>query len=75
MSEMRRCKLCGKPMRFVKSENGKIIPLDAAAPVYEIKKDLTGQELAFRVGESIMVSHFATCPNAGEFYNSGGKRK
>jgi hypothetical protein len=74
MSEIRRCKLCKKAMRFVKSENGSVIPLDAVAPVYEVRPDLTGVETAYRVGESIMVSHFATCPHASDFSKKGKSR-
>lgn len=72
MSEFKRCKLCNKAMRFVKGENGKTIPLDASAPVYEVRSNLLGEETAYRTGESIMVSHFSTCPHANEF--SGSKK-
>lgn len=64
--EERRCKLCNKPMKFAKTPEGKTIPLDAVAPVYEVRKDLAGNWTAFRTAESVMVSHFATCPRASE---------
>ena len=73
MSEKRKCKGCGKSLMFVPGENGKIVPLDMVAPVYEVTKDLTGNEVAKRVGGSIMVSHFATCSKANDF--SSSKRK
>lgn len=73
MSEQRKCKGCGKPLTFAMGEGGKIIPLDRTAPTYELTRDLLGNEVAKRCGETVMVSHFSTCPKANDF--SGGKAK
>lgn len=73
MAEFRACRACGRQPQFVKGENGKIIPLDRVSPVFEVIKDLAGQEVAKRVGSTIMVTHFATCPAANDF--SGSKKK
>lgn len=62
----RRCKACGCPLRFVKTKDGKVIPLDVRSPVYEVQKDLTGQEIATPAVEAY-VSHFSTCPKSDEF--------
>jgi hypothetical protein len=62
----RSCRACQTPLRFVKTEEGKIIPLDKRAPVYEVVADLTGQVVARRA-YSIYVSHFSTCPKANDF--------
>lgn len=67
IGEMRRCKGCGVPIRFVRGENGKVVPLDVRAPVYEIVSDLTGAEVAKRVaGAKTFVSHWSTCPKWGD---------
>lgn len=64
---MRRCRSCGAPIRWERTEAGKPIPLDVE-PVE------TGN-LAFREDGKVIaaskappglryVTHFATCPNA-----------
>lgn len=60
-------------LRFVSGENGKLIPLDLATPVFEITKDLTGLEVAKRAGGQLHVSHFSTCPQANTFSRSTKK--
>lgn len=60
----RPCKSCGRELTFARSTDGKVIPLDMVAPVYELELDRdTGQMLAIRT-TSAHVSHFATCPDA-----------
>jgi hypothetical protein len=54
-------------LRFVRGENGKLIPLDIVAPVFEVTKDLAGAEVAKRTAANFYVSHFSTCPKADEF--------
>ena len=72
----RRCKGCDRMLTFVSTSEGKIIPLDRTAPVYEIVRDLEGRMVAVRTGDSFGVSHFATCAKANDFSGSkkGGPR-
>jgi hypothetical protein len=60
-------------MIWAKTAEGKTIPLDSRAPVYEVTKDLTGEAIARRA-EGVYVSHFSTCPEANQFSASGKKR-
>ena len=69
---MSKCRICGLEIIFAKDENGKWQVLDAVAPVYITS--ILGQDewgnltyKATRAGNSIMVSHFATCPKSNEF--------
>lgn len=70
----RPCKACRKPLRFMKNEAGKLVPLDLRAPVYEVKRDFSGEPSATLVQEGFYVSHFATCPSANDF-SKGGKSR
>ncbi len=72
---MAKCKGCGAEIIWARSENNKMVPLDAKAPVYV----LTIREDCSQVGEArcqraekgrAFVSHFSTCSKANEF--SGG---
>lgn len=69
------CKGCGKPIMFLRDEIGRFIPLDIRAPVYEIKKDFSGIEVASLVAENFHVNHFSTCTSAKEFTESQQKLK
>ena len=73
------CKGCGAEISWIRTKNGKSIPVDEKpVPYYEgnsakivledgtvVSGDLDGPEEAFR-GFGY-VSHFATCPKAGKF--------
>lgn len=69
-----RCRSCGAAVRWVKTEHGKRMPLDAApaAPdargLFVIRDDtaIAVPALAFP-DEPNYVSHFATCPDADEW--------
>ncbi len=76
------CKGCGAPMVWARNENGRAIPLDAeadpdeypAAPIYSVVDVGHGDVQAVKVERgnedpsgTFLVSHFATCPKAGEF--------
>jgi hypothetical protein len=67
------CKGCGAPMIWAETEDGKAIPLDPSAPVYRVlSHDASGTPKVKLVpledGErEVMVSHFKTCPKAGDF--------
>ncbi len=70
------CKGCGRKIIWAKapSDDGKKIvkiPLDPAAPVYEIADRHPDYDHVR--AKTAMVSHFITCPNASQF--SGGNKK
>lgn len=74
------CKGCGKPILWGLTADGKRIPLDPGAPVYRI--EATGGKEAVvaliprpdrELAGGAAVSHFATCPKAGEF--GSGRRE
>lgn len=61
------CRGCGRAIVWVKNpETNKAVPLDPAPPVYAVAVE--GEELVGRTveRETMMVSHFATCPKANE---------
>jgi hypothetical protein len=64
-----KCRGCGKPMIWAKTETGSTIPLDAKAPVYDVKM-ADEEAVAIRL-EHAHVSHFATCPKAAQFAGKG----
>ena len=72
--ETRPCKGCGKPIVRGVTADGKRIPLDPRAAVYQVL-DYGGRVQATRTGllasaegvSQCMVTHFATCPKASEF--------
>jgi len=70
------CKGCGKPIVFAKLKDGSYVPLDPKPPVYAVG-DLEGigghGVVASRVPDTLMVTHFATCPEANRF--SKGRKK
>lgn len=70
--ETRPCKACGRRLTFVKTPEGKIVPLDTVAPIYEMRAGPDGEAIAVRCDQSFGVSHFATCPQANQF--SKGKK-
>ena len=55
---MKNCKSCGKEIVFLKTKNGKIIPVNADT--------IQGKETVYdhKIGH---VSHFATCKDASKF--------
>ena len=76
------CAGCGKPMLWGETDEGKHIPLDPSAPVYQIvsvsedgKAFIRRLPQRYELGADActMVSHFKTCPKASDF--SRGKRK
>lgn len=66
-----KCKGCNAPIAFVKDRVGKTHPLDVRTPIYEVKRDLAGNEVCEIVTEGFYVSHFKTCPQANRFSASG----
>ena len=81
MIPVARCKGCNRKGVWVQDEDGVKILLDAVAPTYTIalEKDQpsSGPLLATRANPGdpkhgqAFVSHFATCPKAGEFSKGG----
>ena len=64
-----RCRSCGKKLFWGRTPEGKAIPLDAVAPVYEID-EMSGRVVVERT-HTAFVSHFATCPNASTHSRKG----
>jgi hypothetical protein len=57
-----RCRACNAPLVWATSENGRPMPLDAKPE----KRVVVGGDGVGRV-VTTHVSHFVTCPKAGEF--------
>lgn len=53
-------------MKFGRTIEGELIPLDLRSPVFHVDKDMFGTTIATR-SEFHYVSHFSTCPKASEF--------
>jgi len=67
---MSDCRGCGKPIVWIETEEGTRIPLDPRAQVYVLyKKADDPRQLGKRTTQA-MVTHFATCPKAGDFSGS-----
>lgn len=67
--KVEKCKgsRCGKKITWAKLPDGKRVPLDVSAVIYRITGvDVDGVPKCERV-KNVLVSHFSTCPNAGEF--------
>jgi hypothetical protein len=68
------CKGCGKEIVWGVTPDGKRIPLDPKPPIYAVAQDVGGALHLRRMPTGdVMVSHFATCPQANEF--SASKRR
>lgn len=69
-SKKETCSSCSAPMFFAPTEYGKSMPFDAAPVLvdgtYEIGADGVARFVPAteRVGKSLYLPHFATCPNA-----------
>lgn len=83
---MGKCRACGAPIVWVRTQAGKAMPCDAkvrwytAAPNGRLKFVLiTGEVVAGELAEDLKnatgighISHFATCPNADDFRRKRG---
>ncbi len=68
------CKGCGRGILWAQNmANGKMIPLDPGAIVYELTSAPEGDATCARAEPRFKVSHFATCTAANQF--SGKNRK
>ena len=58
-----KCKSCGMPILWARTDNGKVIPLDVEGE----RRFVINHTEHNRVTNAVTyVSHFATCPNASE---------
>lgn len=60
MADFGRCRSCNRKIVWIKTQDGKRIPLDAVAPVWQVYDD---GHPAVRM-TTCYVSHFNTCPDA-----------
>lgn len=70
------CKGCGNPVVWaINPATGKTVPLDPAGIIYKTVEMGDGSIVAVRVDreDGYMVSHFQTCPKAGQFSKGGAK--
>lgn len=71
---MANCRSCHRPIRWVETEKGKLMPIDpepSAAGTILLRPQIDRKTLAIVgvpteafLGEPRYVSHFATCPDA-----------
>ncbi len=67
---MSDCRGCHKEIVWGVTADGKKIPLDPRAPVYQLGRvDIDGNQELSRTSMA-MVSHFCTCPKANLFSGS-----
>ena len=66
------CRGCGRPIVWAVDPTGQRIPLDPRPPVYHVNLEDPANPGSARCSRSStgMVSHFATCPEAGRFSGS-----
>ncbi len=71
---MSACRGCGKEILWGVTDDGKKIPLDPMAPVFQVKRvelGFTAEKIMhFGTEPDFMVSHFATCSRANQFSRS-----
>ncbi len=79
----RPCHACGMTIEFITGPNGKAIPAQKIKTIYRRRDPETGDSRLDRLEKvepsdlfssesSFYVSHFETCPNAGEFSRKTG---
>lgn len=88
-SDTSECRGCGETIRWVKSRNGKNVPLDPTpVPVAFAEKDdehdvegftLDGARVYGRTDEGgegeLYICHFETCPKSDSFRRRGGSQQ
>lgn len=78
---MPQCRRCTRQITFVRSPNGKTMPVDAKpVPVYTLTEAIGGEpgdlQATRALGdEKLYVSHFVTCPYAAEFTRRNGEEQ
>jgi len=73
MAKRTKCKGCGRAIVWAVKDDGRMIPLDPSAPVYELLED--GVVVSAVRSATAMVSHFATCSKANLFSGRGHGKK
>lgn len=58
------CRTCGREIVWKTTQHGKKVPLDPKAIVFSVVGDIAVKPTPGVAGETFMVSHFATCPDA-----------
>jgi hypothetical protein len=60
---------CKRPVLWGKTPEGKKIPLDPRTPVYRVRNPRADVDGCVHIerDETAMVTHFATCPDVGQF--------
>lgn len=67
-TKLATCKGCGRGILWAQNmANGKMIPLDPGAIVYEMTSAPEGEATCARAEPRFKVSHFATCTAANQF--------
>ena len=66
--KLTNCKACGKEIWFLKTRNGKYIPVNGESLSLTEKNDLVN-DLQRLFDPEKHVSHFADCPAAKQFRN------
>jgi hypothetical protein len=64
---MSACRTCGREIVWKTTQHGKKVPLDPKALVFSVVGDIAVKPTPGVAGETFMVSHFATCPDANEW--------
>lgn len=66
-----KCKACGEEIFFIKTKNGKQMPMNAGIEISDGNKLLWVDELTgfkkLPAGRKGYSSHFSNCPEAGKF--------
>lgn len=72
MGNESQCKGCGRKIFWGETGEGKKIPLDASAPVYEFNGK---SNKITRTSSMVFVSHFSTCSKANDFSHGKSPKK
>lgn len=66
------CKSCGKKIVWIRTPEGKAIPLDPVPACYRITDGDDPDHVQGERDENVLVSHFVTCPNASQHSKTKG---
>lgn len=69
----RPCKTCRAVIQFIEGENGRAIPVQEVRRLYAVNENGRLEVANVVEGGPYFVSHFETCPDAGQF--SKGKKR
>lgn len=79
--QTRRCRYCGREIAFVRSPNGKYLPLETLTGVVDVEAERLPISHVYTINErgeavrvdALWVSHFRTCK--GDFPGKKGAKK